>query len=80
MFQLVVEELWLRAFIAEVVVVVGGYQPYPIAHSTHVVHSSPHAPFSVHSLYHDFGLLASHAGALGVFGSHTGFLPLPTSC
>ena len=49
--QLVVEELWLRAFIAEVVVVVGGYQPYPIAHSTHVVHSSPSRtlPWSVHS-------------------------------
>ena len=39
--QLVVEELWLRAFIAVVVVVVGGCQPYPIAHSTHVCHSSP---------------------------------------
>ena len=34
--QLVVEELWLRAFIAEVVVVVVGCQPYPFSHSTHV--------------------------------------------
>ena len=34
--QLVVEELWLRAFIAEVVVVVAGCQPYPFSHSTHV--------------------------------------------
>ena len=49
--QLVVEELWLRAFIAEVVVVVGGCQPYPIAHSTHIAHSSPSRtpPWSVHS-------------------------------
>ena len=39
--QLVVEELWLREFIAEVVVVVGGCQPYPISHSTHVGHYSP---------------------------------------
>ena len=41
MLHLVVDELWLRAFIAEVVVVVGGCQPYPISHSTHVAHSSP---------------------------------------
>ena len=66
--QLVVEELWLRAFIAEVVVVVGGCQPYPLAHSTHVFHSSPSRtlPWSVHSTT-IFGLFCSHAGVFGAF-------------
>ena len=68
--QLVVEELWLRAFIAEVVVVVGGCQPYPIAHSTHVAHSSPSRtpPWTVHSLTTILGLLVPHAQVLDECG------------
>ena len=47
MLQLVVGEV-----IAEVVVVVAGCQLYPLAHSTHVFHSSPSRtpPWSVHTL------------------------------
>ena len=77
--QLVVEELWLRAFIAEVVVVVAGCQPYPLAHSTHVcpffslMHSSL---VSSHS-HHDFGLLAPHAQDLGGFGLRKTFSLVP---
>ena len=58
--QLVVEELWLREFIAEVVVVVGGCQPYPIAHSTHVspFFSLTHSSLVSFTLYHDFGSVA----------------------
>ena len=37
---------WLRAFIVEEMVVVVGYQPYPLAHSTHVcTFLHPHALF-----------------------------------
>ena len=74
-------QLVVGAVIAEVVVVVAGCQPYPLAHSTHICpfFSLTHSSL-VSSLYHDFGLLASHAGALGIFGPHAGFLPLPTSC
>ena len=66
--RLVVEELWLRAFIAEVVVVVAGCQPYPLAHSTHVCpfFSLTHSSL-VSSLTTILGLLASHAQALGDF-------------
>ena len=77
--QLVVEELWLRAFIAEVVVVVEGCQPYPLAHSTHVFHSSPSRtlPWSVHS-HHDFWVCwAPHAQALGDFGLTQAFSSSP---
>ena len=47
----------------------GGCQPYPISHSTHVVYSSPSCtlPWSVHSLTTIFGLLAPHAQVLGRF-------------
>ena len=77
--QLVVEELWLRAFIAEVVVVVGGCQPYPIAHSTHVGHSSPSRtpPWSVHSLTTILGLLVPHAQVLDEFGLTQAFCSSP---
>ena len=77
--QLVVEQLWLRAFIAEVVVVVGGCQPYPIAHSTHVAHSSPShtPPWSVHSLTTIFGLLVPHAQVLDEFGLTWAFCSSP---
>ena len=80
--QLVVEELWLRAFIAEVVLVVGGCQRYPIAHSTHVFHSSPSRtlPWSVHSTT-ILGLLAPHAQVLGAFLVSRRFSSSPpTSC
>ena len=60
--QLVVEELWLRAFIAKVVVVVGGCQPYPIAHSTHVGHSSPSRTLPFHGFSPLFSMVGcSHA-------------------
>ena len=77
--QLVVEELWLREFIAEVVVVVGGCQPYPISHSTHIAHSSPSRtpPWSVHSLTTILGLLVPHAQVLGEFGLTQAFCSSP---
>ena len=77
--QLVVEELWLRAFIAEVVVVVGGCQPYPISHSTHVCpfFSLTHSPWSVHSLTTILGLLVPHAQVLDEFGLTQAFCSSP---
>ena len=77
--QLVVEELWLREFIAEVVVVVGGCQPYPISHSTHVAHSSPPRtpPWSVHSLTMILGPLVPHAQVLDEFGLTQAFCSSP---
>ena len=75
--QLVVEELWLRAFTTKVVVVVGGCQPYPIAHSTHVFpfFSLTHSSLVSFTLtHHDFGLLAPHAQELGGFGLRQTFL------
>ena len=67
--QLVVEELWLREFIAEVVVVVAGCQPYPISHSTHVCpfFSLTHSSLvSLHS-HHDFGSVGSSRTGFGRF-------------
>ena len=71
--QLVVEELWLRAFIAEVVVVVAGCQPYPLAQSTHVGHSSPSRtlPWSVYTLPRFLVVFSSRTGFWGRFWSHT---------
>ena len=60
---------WLRAFIAEGVVVVVGCQPYPLAHSTHICpfFSLTHSSLAC-ALSPRFGLLAPHAQALGDFG------------
>ena len=77
--RLVVEELWLRAFIAEVVVVVAGCQPYPLAHSTHVCHSSPSRtlPWSFYTLTMILGLLVPHAQVLDEFGLTWAFCSSP---
>ena len=63
-------QLVVGGVIAEVVVVVGGCQPYPLAHSTHVGHffSLTHSSLVIfYTLTTIFGLLASHAQALGDF-------------
>ena len=62
MLQLVVGEV-----IAEVVVVVAGCQPYPLAHSTHIFHSSPSRtlPWSVHST--TILVVSPHAQVFGAF-------------
>ena len=101
--QLVVEELWLRAFIAEVVVVVEDYQSFshlPTPPTFAILH--PHAQVFSHTelwlfssracslcpwcvlsiacsltLTRFWSVAHTHTQALGVFGSHAGFVLLP---
>ena len=72
-------QLVVGGVIAEVVVVVVGCQPYPLAHSTHVGHSSPSRtlPWSVHSLTTILGLLVPHAQVLDEFGLTQAFCSSP---
>ena len=73
-------QLVVGAVIAEVVVVVAGCQPYPLAHSIHVFHSSLSRtlPWSVlHSLTTILGLLVPHAQVLDEFGLTQAFCSSP---
>ena len=72
-------QLVVGGVIAEVVVVVAGYQPYPFAHSTHVcpflslTHSSL---LSSHS-HHDFGSVGSSRTGIGRFWSQADISLVP---
>ena len=72
-------QLVVGGVIAEVVVVVVGCQPYPLAHSTHVcpLFSLTHSSLAGTHSHHDFGLLAPHAQALGDFGLTQAFSSSP---
>ena len=76
-------QLVVGAVIAEVVVVVAGCQPYPLAHSTHVCpfFSLTHSSLVSFTLYHDFGcFLLTHRFLGAFFGLTQIFLPLSTNC
>ena len=77
-------QLVVGGVIPEVVVVVVGCQPYPLAHSTHVLPILlPHAlfPGQFTLTHHDFGSIgSSRTGFGGVFGLTQVFFLSPTSC